>query len=107
MRIHQPRLTWDGARAFVTASATDAHFVWLSEQVRGVLGPAHQRALADTRRRLQRPSRQDARQVEAGTWRARLEETLQQQPELAEPLRRLVAEAFARGTRHRPQWPIN
>jgi hypothetical protein len=107
MIIHQPRLAWDAARAFVTASESESHFGWLSEQVRGLLGPAYQEALAGTRHRLMRPARLDAREVESGTWRVRFEDLLRQRPDVARPLKVLVTETTARVGRSSPYWPVN
>jgi hypothetical protein len=95
MIIHQPRVAWDAARTFVAISESEAGFAWLSGEVRDLLGPAYQEALAGTRRNLLRPVRADAREVEAGTWRVRLEDVLRNRPSLAEPLLTLLAGAAA------------
>jgi len=106
MIIHQPRLAWDAARTFVTACESSAEFAWLGERMRGVLGPAYQDALAATRDQLLRPSRLDARQVESGTWRVRIEDLLRQRPDLAVPLKELVTQVSSR-TNRSPYWPVN
>jgi hypothetical protein len=107
MIIHQPRLAWDTARAFVTVSESPRSFGWLSEQVGDLLGPAYRDALAATRDRLARPARLDTREIESGTWRVRIEDLLRQRPDLAEPLKALVTEASSRTTRTAPYWPVN
>jgi hypothetical protein len=107
MIIHQPRLAWDAARVFVTASESEGDFRWLSDRVFGLLGAASQEALAATRHRLARPVRPDARHLETGTWRARIEDALRDRPDLAVPLKALVTEAGARVTRPWPYWPVN
>jgi hypothetical protein len=107
MIIHQPRLAWDAARAFVTASESPGSFGWLSEQVGGLLGPAYQEALAGTRDRLAQPPRLDTREIESGTWRVRIEDLLRERPDLAAPLKALVTEAASRTRRTVPYWPVN
>jgi hypothetical protein len=107
MLIHQPRLAWDGARVLVAISESDAHFVWLSGEVRALLGVAYQRALAETRMRLRAAEPAGAAHAEAGTWRVRLEDLLRRRPELTAPLQELVATATARLPRRPSQWPIN
>jgi hypothetical protein len=101
-----PLLAWDAARVIVHTSESHAHFVWLSEQVRLLLGPSFQQGLADTRHRLIRPE-PDARRAETGVWRVRIDELLRRRPDLAPRLRRLVREAGGRQTRPGPYWPIN
>src|SRR4051795_5105034 len=71
--IHNPRLAWDGAMAFVGASAHPDLYGWLAERLTDVLGPSGGEALAETRVRLTYSRRPDAPQVESGRWRARLE----------------------------------
>jgi hypothetical protein len=105
MLIHQPRLAWDGARVLVAASESDVHFVWLSGEVRALLGVAYQRALSETRMRLKAAEHAAAAHAEAGTWRVRLEDLLRRHPELTGPLQELVAAATARMPRRAPQWP--
>lgn len=107
MIAHHPRLAWDTAQAFVTACESGSHFVWLSGRVRDLLGAPVQRALAETRHRLVRPTRLDARHVEARTWQAQVDELLQGQPELGTPLQALVTEATAKLARPLPYWPVN
>lgn len=107
MTDQHPRLARDVARAFVTACESGTQFVWLSDQVRQILGPSVQKELAHTRHRLVRPARLDARQVEAGTWYARMRDLLYQRPDLDEPLRELISAADGRLTRQWPYWPVN
>lgn len=89
--IHHPRVAWDTARVFVAATAVDEVFGWLGEQMAAILGQEHRRALTDTRARLQWPTVANAEAVEAGRWRARLQDALDNRPETAEPLRELAA----------------
>ncbi|MBG0824277.1 hypothetical protein HS048_26565 [Planomonospora sp. ID91781] len=90
---HRPRTAWDAARAFVAAADCDVYW-WLTDTVAHHLGAAYRQALTETRLRLQR--REDAVSAEAGAWRARLEELLQDRPDLAPVLRRLAAETAGR-----------
>jgi hypothetical protein len=105
--IYHSRLAWDAARVVVAASETHRHFVWLSDEVRHLLGPGAQRVLADTRHRLVRPGRADARDEEAGSWRVRFDDLLRERPDLARPLHALVTEAGVRLNRPTPYWPVN
>ncbi|MFC4057004.1 hypothetical protein ACFOWE_01775 [Planomonospora corallina] len=91
--IHRPRTAWDSARVFVAAAECDVYW-WLTDEVGRRLGAAYQESLARTRLRLQR--RADAVSAEAGTWRARLEELLQERPDLIPVLLRLTEETAAR-----------
>ena len=88
--IHHPRLAWDGAMAFVGASAHPDLYGWLAERLADVLGPEGAQALTETRVRLTYSRRPDAPQVESGRWRARLEDVLGARPELDGPLGTLI-----------------
>jgi hypothetical protein len=94
--LHQPRLAWDGARVIVRVADSGHLYGWLSEQIGRVLGPAYRQALFDSRNRLWSTGRPDAPQVEAGLWRARLEDALRANPDLVAPLRELIHEAGTR-----------
>ncbi|MGW4464092.1 hypothetical protein [Micromonospora sp. NBC_01796] len=94
--IHHPRVAWDTARVVVAAAEADEVFGWLSGEVATILGPEHRRELTDTRARLRWPTGTNAEAVEAGRWRARLQDALDVHPEAAEPLRRLATTATAR-----------
>jgi hypothetical protein len=103
--IHHPRVAWDTARVLVAAAETDEVFGWLSGEVATILGPEHRRELTDTRARLQGPTQANAEAVEAGRWRARLQDALDIHPEAAEPLRELASATTARlrGTERTPR----
>ncbi len=95
MVIHQPRLAWDGARAFVRVSYTPEYPVF-ADRVRSRLGPDLHTALVDTHERVfANLARNDGDRyvtdVEAGKWRARLEELLRNRPDLAPAVQELTA----------------
>jgi hypothetical protein len=94
--INHPRLAWDGAQSLVSGCLSGSDYPWLSERVRTLLGPPYDDALWQSRLRLVCPERPDARQVEVGTWRVRLEDALRDRPEIAEEFLALVAEVRAR-----------
>jgi hypothetical protein len=85
--IHRARVAWDGARALADCCVAGSTYPWLSARVREVLGPAYDDALWQSRLKLVGPHRRDARYVEIGTWRVRLEDVLQAHPELTLPRR--------------------
>ncbi|GGS85703.1 hypothetical protein GCM10010156_50350 [Planobispora rosea] len=90
--VHQPRVAWEGARAFVSAADSDAYW-WLTDMVGRYFGTAYQLNLAETRLRLQR---EDAVFPETGAWRVRLEDLLRARPELAPLLAQLTVETSDR-----------
>lgn len=90
--IHQPRLAFDGARGFVAGVESDRLYPWLSRRVAELLGPEYPEMLADSRRRVLVPERDDAPLVEAAKWRARLDDALRRKPELSAGLRALIAD---------------
>ena len=94
--IHQPRVAWDGARSLVSCCLSGSDYPWLSARVRELLGPPAEEALWQSRLRLVRPERDDARQVEVGTWRVRLEDAFRARPELTGAFLEFVAEVRAR-----------
>jgi hypothetical protein len=94
--LHHPRLAWDGARMFVRAWGAYHLYGWLGNQCERVLGTEYRRALFESWERLWDSDRPDAEHVEAGRWRARLEDLLRFHPELATPLRDLIRETSAR-----------
>jgi hypothetical protein len=86
--LHQPRVAWDGARAFVRAAMSPAHFDAFARQVRDDLGPDLLDALEDTYARVAENLERTGGDryvldVEAGKWRIRLEELLRTRPDLA------------------------
>lgn len=95
---HQPRVAWDGARAFVRA-ATRHNFAEFSRRVRDRLGPDVQEQLIATRDYLIASGIWDdgdryPMDVEAGKWRWRLQDLLQARPDLAGAIVDLTAESF-------------
>ncbi|MFI5896455.1 hypothetical protein ACIA5D_40785 [Actinoplanes sp. NPDC051513] len=96
--VHQPRVAWDGARAFVRAAGS-AHSEQFAARVLARLGSEIYGQFADTRQRLltalvETGGDRYASDVEAGKWRVRLEELLRARPELTEALHELTNEAL-------------
>jgi hypothetical protein len=94
--VHHQRLAWDCARAFIAVTDSDPDYFWLSNEVRRLLGPEYEVALSDARTRLMFAARPEAPQIEAGLWRARMEDALRQRPELVLALAALVEDARRR-----------
>ncbi|MFF5292717.1 hypothetical protein [Paractinoplanes globisporus] len=95
---HQPRVAWDGARAFVRAAGSP-HSEQFAAHVLARLGSEVYGQFADTRQRLltalvETGGDRYAADVEAGKWRVRLEDLLRQHPEFLDPLHELTSEAF-------------
>lgn len=86
--IHQPRVAWDAARAFVRAAA-GPRYDDFADEVLGRLGPEIHDELAGTRGRvlsasIRAPGERYATDVEAGRWRVRLEDLLRRRPDLVD-----------------------
>jgi hypothetical protein len=94
--VHHQRLAWDCARAFIAVADSDRDYFWLCNEVRRLLGPHYEIALSDARNRLMLAARPDTPQIEAGLWRARMEDVLRERPELALALASLVEDARQR-----------
>jgi hypothetical protein len=95
--LHQPRVAWDLARTVVAAAeSTEETYVVFRDHLVRRLGAVVGQELVDTRKRLARSDRDDARFVEIGRWRFRLEDLLRDRPDLAEDLQTLRKDA-ARG----------
>ncbi|MBG0830975.1 hypothetical protein HS041_24765 [Planomonospora sp. ID67723] len=90
--VHQPRVAWEGARAFVSAASSEVYW-WLTDMIGRHFGVTHQLQLAETRLRLQR---EDAEFAEIGAWRVRLEDLLRERPELAPVLLHLAGDISGR-----------
>jgi hypothetical protein len=95
--IHQPRVAWDGARAFVRAAGS-AHYEGFANRLLRDLGSQLYGDFADTRQRLltayvETGGDRFVADVEAGKWRVRLEDLLRERPELAGPVLELIAES--------------
>jgi hypothetical protein len=96
--VHQPRVAWDGARAFVQAAGS-RHSEQFAARVLSRLGSEAYGQFADTRQRLltalvETGGDRYAADVEAGKWRVRLEDLLRQKPELTATVLDLTGEAF-------------
>jgi hypothetical protein len=96
--IHQPRIAWDGARAFVRAAGSP-HSEQFAARVLSLLGSEMYGQFADTRQRLltalvETGGDRYAGDVEAGKWRVRLEDLLRTRPELTGAVSDLTGEAF-------------
>ena len=96
--IHQPRIAWDAARAFVRMAGGPGYDAYAG-RVLSRLGTETYGALADTRQRLLEAAVASSDRftvdVEAGKWRVRIEDLLRRDPSLVTPLRELT-EAAAR-----------
>jgi hypothetical protein len=94
---HPPRVAWEFARIVVSiATAGDDLYAWFSTRVADVIGAPYQLALLDTRTRLAHPTRDDAPYLEAGLWRARIDDLLSRDTELIEDLYILAHDASSR-----------
>lgn len=96
--IHQPRIAWDGARAFVRAAGSPRYDGFAARVLSGLGSDVHA-DLADTRRRLLAAMAETggdryASDVEAGKWRVRLEDLLRSDPRHTDVVRDLTSEAL-------------
>ncbi|GAA2464430.1 hypothetical protein GCM10010435_36840 [Winogradskya consettensis] len=93
--IHQPRVVWDGARAFVRA-ANGSGYDAFSATVLSRLGSGYYGELANTRQRLQHASIESSDNdrftvdVEASRWRVRLDELIRNRPDLIPVIQELT-----------------
>jgi hypothetical protein len=98
--IHQPKVAWDGARAFVGA-AGGAEYSALATEMLGKLGTDWYGELANTRQRLQTATVQSdsdehtVADVEVARWRVRLEDLMRRRPDLISAVQELT-EGLAR-----------
>jgi len=94
--IHQPRVAWDAALAFVRAAGGPGYDAFAG-QVLDRLGAELGDELGHTRMRLLQAaaatSDRFTHDVEAGKWRVRLEDLLRTNPALTTPLRELTESA--------------
>lgn len=85
--VHQPRVIWEGARAFVRATMAPERYDEFARQVRDGLGQEMFEALQETDARIAENLRRTGGDryvpdLEAGKWRIRLEELLRARPDL-------------------------
>ena len=96
--IHQPRVAWDAARAFVRAAGAPGYDAFAG-RVLSRLGTDLYGELADTRARLLSASVESSDDdrftvdVEAGKWRVRMEDLLRTRPDLVPVVRELTEAA--------------
>jgi hypothetical protein len=92
--VHHARLAWDAARIVVAVADGDEDrlYQWLAGRLDTICGWEYEQALSISRTRLMYQLRADATAVEAGMWRARLQDLLDRRPELVPPLQALVEE---------------
>jgi len=94
--IHQPRVAWEAARAFVRMAGGPDYDAYAG-RVLSRLGTEVYGALADTRRRLLEASAASGDRftadVEAGKWRVRMEDLLRTNPALVPHVRELTEAA--------------
>ncbi len=88
------------------AAATDDAYWWLGEALGRHLGQTYERDLTRTRTRLRRDEarsvqgvREDVLSAEVGAWRARIEDVLEERPELAAVLWQMIEETGRRLSR--------
>jgi hypothetical protein len=91
--IHQPRVAWDAARAFVRA-AYSMDYDRFAGQIYQRLGVEIYGELSDTRRRLilaeaEMPGDQYMIDVEAAKWRVRLQDLMLERPDVVGTLQEL------------------
>ncbi|MGX6601860.1 hypothetical protein ACWKSP_06960 [Micromonosporaceae bacterium Da 78-11] len=96
--VHQPRVAWEGARAFVRAAGSQ-NYEGFAARVLARLGSELYGDFADSRQRLltalvETGGDRYAGDVEAGKWRVRLDDLLRNHPELTDTVRELTAEAL-------------
>jgi hypothetical protein len=96
--IHQPRIAWDGARAFVRAAGSPQS-EGFAARVLSRLGSEMYGQFADTRQRMltalvETGGDRYAADVEAGKWRVRLEDLLRSRPELTDAVIELTHDGF-------------
>ncbi|BFU46284.1 hypothetical protein [Krasilnikovia sp. MM14-A1004] len=96
--IHQPRVAWEGAQAFVRAAGGPEYSTFAGRVV-SRLGDDLYGELADTRERLLTAAATSggdrrAADIELGRWRVRLEDLLRTHPELAGAVQDLSAESY-------------
>ena len=81
--IHRPRVAWDSARVIVAAIEA-GYQGWLAYEFGRRIDPDYYGCLLDSWQRI--ATDPGLAMAEAGLWRARLEDLLNQRPEVTEPL---------------------
>jgi hypothetical protein len=86
MVVHQPRVAWDGARAFIRAAASE-YYGAFADHVFARLGKDMFDDYEHTRERVfaaltRTPDDRSVLDAEAGKWRVKLEDLLRYHPEL-------------------------
>jgi len=94
--IHHERLAWDTARVIARTLESNHLVGWLRDQLSALFGADFGAALLESHTRMWASSRPDAPQVEIGIWRAKLEDVLQADMSLCEPLVAVLADAATR-----------
>jgi hypothetical protein len=89
--IHRPRLAWDGAR-MVVAAIERGHHGWIGDLLAGRLGPEYRRHVEDTWLRM--TMEPDRALIEAGLWRALLDDLMAQQPDRPAEVANVIDEAM-------------
>lgn len=95
--VHQPRIAWEGARAFVRAAGSQ-NYEGFAARVLAELGSEFYGQFADSRQRLltalvETGGDRYAGDVEAGKWRVRLEDLMRADPSRADTVRALTTAA--------------
>ncbi|MGA5303806.1 hypothetical protein ACPCHT_28045 [Nucisporomicrobium flavum] len=96
--IHQPRVAWDGARAFVRAAGGPGYDAFAG-RILSRLGTELYGELSNTRQRLLAASVESsdndrfAVDIEASRWRVRLEDLLRNRPDLIPVVQQLTEAA--------------
>jgi hypothetical protein len=95
--IHQPRVAWEGARAFVRAACSPGYEAFAG-RVASQLGSEFYGELANTRQRLfaaQVATGGDRfmSDVETGKWRVRFDDLLRTRPDLIAAVQELTTQA--------------
>jgi hypothetical protein len=93
--IHQPRVAWDGARAFVRG-ACGSDYDAFAARVHTRLGPEFAAELADSRERIltawvRTGGDRHITDIELGRWRVRFDDLLRARPDLVDALHELTA----------------
>jgi hypothetical protein len=89
---HRPRLAWDGAR-MVVAAIERGHHGWIGDLLAERLGPEYRHHVEDAWLRM--TMEPDRALIEAGLWRARLDDLMAQRPDRRTEVGNVIDEALA------------